>query len=152
MSVFSERLRSVMKERGISQAQLSALTDIPKSAISQYLSRKFKPKQERVYLICRALDISPAWLTGYEDTQKSYDSMQTPRLSSGEYALIRAYRMVPDFKQHIDTILFEEEDDSRADIFRAAKSDGGTVAPSREGITAERLRRLTEAPETDEDL
>lgn len=150
MSVFSERLKSILLERGVTQAQLTALTGIPKSAISQYLSDKFKPKQERVYLISRALDISPAWLTGYADSKCAYDSLESPHLSPCEYSLVQAYRTDADFKRSVDALLGCARE--TYDIFRAAKSGDGTVAPSREEITAGRLMKLKNAPLTDEDL
>ena len=42
--VFVERLSKIMKARGINQKELSSLTGISRSAISQYLSGKFIPK------------------------------------------------------------------------------------------------------------
>ncbi len=148
MSIFSERLKIAMERRGITQAQLSAGTGIPKSAISQYLSARFKPKQERVYILCRALDVDPAWLVGYESKQKKSIKSLAVKLSEQERNLISAYRTRPEIKERIDKIL----DAPRFDIFRAAKSQDGTVAPMHEEISEERLRRLKEAPLSDEDL
>lgn len=149
MSVFSERLRSTMKRQSITQAQLSSLTGIPKSAISQYLSDKFRPRQERTYLISRALGVSAAWLSGYDTTDK-YDPTKKIDLSEAEFAVIKAYRTRPEFRKRVDTEL--STNNATFDIFRAAKSGDGTVAPTSEEISAERLRRLANAPQTTEDL
>ena len=46
--------------------ELSTKTKIPKSSISQYMSGYAKPKQDRIYLISRALSINPTWLLGYD--------------------------------------------------------------------------------------
>ena len=54
MTVFSKRLKEAMQIRGINQTELCSLTGIPKSAMSQYLSGTFKPKQQRTYLIAKA--------------------------------------------------------------------------------------------------
>lgn len=66
MAEFYERLKEIMKERNVSQTELCARTKIPKSAMSQYISGAFKPKQDRTYLIARALNVSEAWLMGFD--------------------------------------------------------------------------------------
>lgn len=64
MQEFYIRLKKAMKLRNISQKELCEKTGIPKSAMSQYVSGSFKPKQDRTYLIAKALDVSIAWLLG----------------------------------------------------------------------------------------
>lgn len=48
------------------QSDLVRLTEIPKSAISQYISGAFEPKQDRIYLMAKALNVSEAWLMGLD--------------------------------------------------------------------------------------
>lgn len=150
MSVFSERLAYILKERKISQAQLSALTNIPKSAISQYLSGKFSPKQGRVHIICRALDVSPAWITGYDDIAKNFATINA--LSKKENEIISRYRTDAAFKASIDAIMSGSFEIGPLGMFRAAKSKDGTIAPSVETPSKKRLKKLTDAPETPEDV
>lgn len=52
--------------RGLTQKDLCEKTGIPKSAMSQYCSGAFVPKQERTALIAQALDVNEAWLMGYD--------------------------------------------------------------------------------------
>ncbi|MBO5219594.1 MAG: helix-turn-helix domain-containing protein [Clostridia bacterium] len=138
MASFSERLILAMKERGLSQAELSAASGIPKSAISQYVHNIMKPKQSRTALLAKTLGVSPSWLMGYDSAE----------LTAREHLLLDAYRGDPRLRQDIDALL-----DARiAHVFRAAKSKSGTAAPSVEAISAEQLRELEAAPETDEDL
>lgn len=66
MAEFYERLNDAMKINGISQTELCVRTQIPKSAMSQYMSGAFKPKQDRTYLIACALNVSEAWLMGFD--------------------------------------------------------------------------------------
>ena len=63
---FSSRLSEGLIRAKMSQVDLSKITGISKSAISQYLSGAFKPKQDRTYVIARALHVEPAWLMGYD--------------------------------------------------------------------------------------
>lgn len=77
MAEFHQQLKKAMSIRNISQAELCEKTKIPKSAMSQYVSGSFKPKQERTYLIAKALNVNEAWLMGYEDV-----SMESQQLES----------------------------------------------------------------------
>ena len=61
-----KRIREAMQLRGKTQAELCELTGIPKSAMSQYVSGKFIPKQTRIYLLSKALNVNEAWLMGYD--------------------------------------------------------------------------------------
>lgn len=60
-----ERLREALKIRNMKPIELSEKTGIPKAAISQYMSGYTKPKSDRIYSIAKALDVSEAWLMGY---------------------------------------------------------------------------------------
>ena len=62
----AERLREALEIRNLRQSDLCELTGIPKSAMSQYVSGAFEPKQDRVELIAKALNVTEAWLMGYE--------------------------------------------------------------------------------------
>lgn len=50
---FSEKLKNLMSELGLSQSKLSDLTGIGKSSISQYLSGKNEPSKDRKKEIAR---------------------------------------------------------------------------------------------------
>lgn len=66
MNNFSSRLKQVMDERNMSQSELSALTGIGKPSISQYLSGKNEPKQEKTKKIAEALQVNDGWLMGMD--------------------------------------------------------------------------------------
>lgn len=61
---FATNLKKAMEERNMSQAELSALTGIGKSSISQYLSGKNEPNEKRTEKIAEALECSIAFLNG----------------------------------------------------------------------------------------
>lgn len=60
------RLREALAVRHMRAADLCEVSGVPKSAISFYLAGKSKPKADRVYILARALDVSEAWLLGYD--------------------------------------------------------------------------------------
>lgn len=61
-----KRIKKALTIRAMKQSELCQFTNIPKSAMSQYISGSFEPKQDRIYLIAKALNVSEAWLMGYE--------------------------------------------------------------------------------------
>ena len=60
------RIRQGMELRGMKAVDLVQATGIGKSAISQYISGKYVPKQTATHLIAKALNVSEAWLMGYD--------------------------------------------------------------------------------------
>ena len=68
MKAFRSQLRKAMEKRHISQKELCEKTGIPKSAMSQYLSGAFRPKQERTFIIAQALQTTPEYLLGFTDS------------------------------------------------------------------------------------
>lgn len=70
MSIFAQRLDSVMKEKEIRQHELCKMTGISKSFISSYLAGRFSPKPDKLSAIAKALGVSEGWLMGYENSVK----------------------------------------------------------------------------------
>ena len=62
VETFHTRFKKVLDESGITQTELSRLTGIRASSISDYYNGKYTPKQDKVTLIANALNISPSWL------------------------------------------------------------------------------------------
>ena len=66
MNTFSERLREGLEARSLTQADLARLTGLHTSSISQYVTGRCDAKQAALYKIARALNVSEAWLMGYD--------------------------------------------------------------------------------------
>ena len=66
MESCAARINRGLALRNMKQADLCRLTGIPKSAMSQYCQGAFVPKQDRTYLIAKALRVSEAWLMGHD--------------------------------------------------------------------------------------
>lgn len=65
-ATFSDRLKLIIAEKNIRQIDLCNKTGIGKSAMSQYLHGSFEPKQQNLHTLAEALDVSEAWLMGYD--------------------------------------------------------------------------------------
>lgn len=64
VDTFANRLKTAIRIRNIKPVELSEKTGIDKSKISSYMSGRYKAKQDGVYLLAKALDVSEAWLMG----------------------------------------------------------------------------------------
>lgn len=60
------RIKEAMKKAGIKQVELAEIAGLSKSAISRYLSGEYEPKQVPIYKMAKALNVSEAWLWGYD--------------------------------------------------------------------------------------
>ena len=63
---FKDRLKAVMDLKGIRAVDIVEHTDIPKGAISYYIAGKSQPKADRLYVLAKYLNVSEAWLLGYD--------------------------------------------------------------------------------------
>jgi transcriptional regulator with XRE-family HTH domain len=76
-----DRLSEALARKGWKAVDLVEKTGVPKGAVSYYLAGKSKPKTDRLYIIAQALDVSEAWLLGYDvpmqrtDDQKKNDQL-----------------------------------------------------------------------------
>ena len=97
----SVRLAKALAIRGMKQHELCEKTKIPKSAISQYLSGLFEPKQDRLHIIAQALDVDPVWLMGFDVPMEKgkENSPSEPVLTEGEKKMLELFRLIPKDRQ-----------------------------------------------------
>lgn len=65
-ATFAQRLREGLDLRGMKQIELATRSGISKYSISHYLKGDWEGKQDAVYELARALNVSEAWLMGYD--------------------------------------------------------------------------------------
>ena len=71
----SERLKKIMRERNLRQVDILQLTvpvarkynlDFTKGNLSMYVTGRVVPGQDKLLILAEALDVSEAWLMGYD--------------------------------------------------------------------------------------
>jgi transcriptional regulator with XRE-family HTH domain len=98
----SKRIAKALSIRNMKQSELCEITKIPKSAISQYLSGAFEPKQDRLHIIAKALDVDPVWLMGYDvPMEREKNSPEELTLTEGEKMLLDLFKRVPEDQQQL---------------------------------------------------
>lgn len=89
---FMFRLKDALQKKGITRTELSRLSGVSKGDITHYLKGDYVPKQDKCYLLAKALDVDPGWLmTGYEPNEPS-----TKELMSELEKAVDAYPETPE--------------------------------------------------------
>lgn len=73
---FNIRLKELMESKNLRPIDLAEKSGIAKSAISQYLSGTYVPKQDNIHKLARALRVSPSDLLGLNDDEGSVEEGQ----------------------------------------------------------------------------
>lgn len=137
----AQRLRQGLEARGMTQKELCEKTGIPKSAMSQYCSGAFVPKQNRTALIAQALNVDEAWLLGHDvpmDLIKS-SSLKLRRILNTPWKSDKKSRLY----MCIDSRLLGA-------LETAAQEDGMTLEDKVEEILYWETERLMEERENEE--
>ena len=92
-----ERIAKALAIRGMRQADLAELAQIPKSSLSLYLKGAYEPKDDRIYNIAKVLRVSEAWLMGYDvPMEKGEDNNPSePQLTGVDKELFDALKQMP---------------------------------------------------------
>ena len=61
-----ERIKQGLKIREITQTQLATKANIDKGQLSSYISGKYKPRQNNIDALAKALNVNEAWLMGFD--------------------------------------------------------------------------------------
>lgn len=87
---FQYRLRKAMSDKNMTASELSRVSGVGKSDISNYINGVYVAKQDKCYLLAKALDVDPGWLmTGDDPASPSFDIPEIPfTVSSSEARII----------------------------------------------------------------
>lgn len=100
----ADRLKELLEVKRISQAGLSKIMGISRSAMCQYISGKITPKQDKLYIISTSYGVLLAWLMGYDVPMDV--SLPVITYSQEEQDLIFKYRsLLPVGKETVDAVL-----------------------------------------------
>lgn len=93
---FKDRLKQAMDFRNVKAVDLCERGNIPKSAMSYYISGRSEPKSPRLYIIAKLLDVDEAWLLGYDvPMERGTDQKELDELS----AINERIKKEPEFRR-----------------------------------------------------
>lgn len=103
ISTIRERLIEAMARANKKQVDLVRETGLNRGTISRYISGEVEPKSNAIYKLAKSLNVSEAWLIGYDvpmERQKN-PSLTKEELSEGEKALLELFNRVPEDQQKL---------------------------------------------------
>lgn len=88
-----DRINEGMTMRGLTAAELAVKAGMNKSSLSRYLSGETIPRSRAIGKLAAALNVSPAWLLGYDLTPegKPIIHVDLDKLNEGNKARLVAY-------------------------------------------------------------
>ena len=96
----SKRLRQIMSERNLRQVDILEKSKpfqkqlgvkMGRSALSQYVTGKSKPDDKKLYLLSKTLNVSEAWLMGYDVERKRVPDNERNSISNERPEILPIY-------------------------------------------------------------
>ena len=96
-----KRIEKALEIRGMKQTDLCKIAGVPKSSLSLYLKGAYEPKQDRIYKMAIALNVSEYWLMGYDVPQYREEQTFPSELTCDEKIMLGLFRQIPGKQQKI---------------------------------------------------
>ena len=116
----SSRLKQIMRERNLKQADIFRMVKpycdlygekIGSNALSEWVGGKYEPNQRKLSILSMALNVSEAWLMGYDEI-KNQDKRQARlpndtviMVTQSDLRLLEAYHANPSAQVFINRML-----------------------------------------------
>lgn len=96
-----KRIEKALQIRQMKQSELCKLSGVPKSSLSLYLKGAYEPKQDKIYKMADALNVSEMWLMGYDVPMERVSQTIYMELTSAERIMLELFRRVPESQQKV---------------------------------------------------
>lgn len=94
----ADRIKVAMEIRKMSQADICRITNIDKGSVSSYVSGRYEPKDDRIFLIATALNVNPSWLSGFDVPMETSDK-ETIEINEKEKELVSDFKSLSEEDQ-----------------------------------------------------
>lgn len=145
----SERLKQLMSERNLRQVDILEKSKpfqkqlgvkMGRSALSQYVTGKSKPDDKKLYLLSKTLDVSEAWLMGYDVDIKRVPDEERGTTQNEHPEILTIYNQLEEPKQEkvLDyaTVLLNEQVSMRATTVLEKYKNDDYIIDYVEGLVA----------------
>lgn len=146
----SARLRQLMSETGLRQVDILEKSKpfqkqlgvkMGRSALSQYVTGKSKPDDKKLYLLSKTLNVSEAWLMGYDVEKKRVPDNERNSISNEQPEILPIYNKLEKPRQekvlsYAKDQLEEQESSNIISIFNKSQDDEDYITDYVEGLVA----------------
>ena len=92
--IISERIYQLMEARNITQLELSQMTGIAQSTMSDWKHKKTNPAADKIMIICDALEVTPEELLQDTMTERQIEAKVNKDLEDGVITLNQAKKIL----------------------------------------------------------
>lgn len=146
----AKRLRQIMSERNLRQVDILEKSKpfqkqlgvkMGRSALSQYVTGKSKPDDKKLYLLSKTLNVSEAWLMGYDVEKKRIPDSERNSISNEQPEILPIYNKLEKPRQkkvlsYAKDQLEEQESSNIISIFNKSQDDEDYITDYVEGLVA----------------
>ena len=145
----SERLKQLMSERNIRQVDILEKSKpfqkqlgvkMGRSALSQYVTGKSKPDDKKLYLLSKTLDVSEAWLMGYDVDIKRVPDEERGTTKNEHPEILTIYNQLedPNKEKVLDyaTVLLNEQNNMKTSTVLEKYKNDDYIIDYVEGLVA----------------
>ena len=145
----SERLKQLMSERNLRQVDILEKSKpfqkqlgvkMGRSALSQYVTGKSKPDDTKLYLLSKTLDVSEAWLMGYDVDIKRVPDEERGTTQNEPPEILTIYNQLedPNKEKVLDyaTVLLNEQNNMKTSTVLEKYKDDDYIIDYVEGLVA----------------
>lgn len=90
----SERLKEIIALRQVKQVDIIESTGITKGALSSYITGRYEPKQDKIYILAKYFDVSEAWLMGYDVPMERVPAASSAPVDVQKAQLLKYYELL----------------------------------------------------------
>lgn len=156
--MIGDKIKSRRDELGLTQYDLEKMTGIGHRMISNYENNNSKPNDETILLFMNALQCDANYFFDIKPNQMSVNSScnytRLENLSTNKQRILKLFDHLDEVQQEnviARAEMYAEQNSQTIKVYRAAESDNGHTDEIL-NISPERLQKLKDAPESDEDL
>ncbi len=106
MKEFCERVKKLLQEKKLSQAELSSLSGVTAPSLCRYLRGEIEPRVDIVRNIARALGVSESYLLGSDGEDRAIDERQELK----QLVARNRHILTKEDKSEIVALLYGEDD------------------------------------------
>jgi len=137
VETFAKRLQKALDMNEISQSKLVEKTGLDKSLISNYLAGNYQARQDKIFILAKALNVNEAWLMGY-DVPSDYNFGKTEHES-------------PLSQNQIDKIYFDLKNAIDIELKKQDENGYEIMINEKDSLSASDFKKILELAELEPD-
>lgn len=96
----ARRIKALRQAKGLTLEQVATVVGVGKSTVRKWETGMIaNMKRDKIALLAKALDTTPAYLMGWKDDSQEQQSPGEPKLTEGEQIMIDVFRQIPKEQQ-----------------------------------------------------